>query len=68
MVCRVEGISDPGYGETSKMISESALCLALEGDALTSSGGVFTPASCMGMRLVSRLREAGMVFSVEDVS
>ncbi|MCB9622135.1 MAG: saccharopine dehydrogenase NADP-binding domain-containing protein [Polyangiales bacterium] len=58
---RVEGTSDPGYGETAKMLSESALCLALGGP---SEGGVRTPASTMGMLLVERLRKAGMTFDV----
>ncbi len=61
----VEGTSDPGYGETAKMLSEAALCLALEGDELEAPGGVLTPASCFGMRLVERLRSAGMTFRVE---
>jgi short subunit dehydrogenase-like uncharacterized protein len=62
---RVEGQSDPGYGETAKMLGESALCLALDGASLPAEGGVRTPAGTMGMRLVDRLRDAGMVFSVE---
>jgi short subunit dehydrogenase-like uncharacterized protein len=53
---------DPGYGETSKMLSESALSLAQ--DPLTRVG-VLTPASCMGEHLVKRLRDAGMTFSAE---
>ena len=57
---------DPGYGSTAVMISESALCLALDGAELTSEGGVLTPASAMGMRLVERLRAAGMTFEVES--
>ncbi|HEU4533599.1 MAG TPA: saccharopine dehydrogenase NADP-binding domain-containing protein [Polyangiaceae bacterium] len=60
----VEGTSDPGYGETAKMLSEAAVCLALEGDQLESPGGVLTPAACFGMRLVERLRSAGMTFRV----
>ena len=62
---RVEGKSDPGYGETAKMLSESAMCLALDGDSLAPGGGVLTPASSMGMRLVDRLRRAGMVFEAQ---
>lgn len=58
---RVAGTSDPGYGETAKMLAESALCLALGGP---SDGGVRTPASTMGMLLVERLRQAGMTFEV----
>jgi short subunit dehydrogenase-like uncharacterized protein len=61
---RVVGKSDPGYGETAKMLSESALCLALDGDKLTSRGGVLTPASAMGTRLIERLRAAGMEFEI----
>jgi short subunit dehydrogenase-like uncharacterized protein len=59
---RVEGQNDPGYGETAKMLSESALCLARAD--LTAKGGIRTPASTMGMALVERLRDAGMVFRV----
>jgi short subunit dehydrogenase-like uncharacterized protein len=58
----VEGTSDPGYGETSKMLGESALCLAF--DDLPPRGGVLTPATAMGMKLVERLRAAGMTFRV----
>ncbi|MFK7986101.1 MAG: trans-acting enoyl reductase family protein [Sandaracinaceae bacterium] len=60
----VEGQQDPGYGETAKMLGEAAYCLAIEGAELTSEGGIQTPATAMGMRLVERLREAGMTFSV----
>jgi short subunit dehydrogenase-like uncharacterized protein len=60
----VRGTSDPGYGETSKMLGESALCLAK--DDLPSKGGVLTPATAMGMRLVERLRAAGMTFRVDE--
>ncbi|KAI8925007.1 Saccharopine dehydrogenase-domain-containing protein [Entophlyctis helioformis] len=72
----VKGISDPGYGETAKMISESALCLALQRAQIGTSatgrfksvtGGVATPASTMGMLLVERLRKAGMTFEVKSL-
>jgi short subunit dehydrogenase-like uncharacterized protein len=59
----VEGHRDPGYGATSIMLAESALCLAE--DALPARGGVLTTASCMGMTLVDRLRRAGMTFRVQ---
>ena len=62
---RVEGKSDPGYGETAKMLGESALCLALDRDALEPRHGVLTPASAMGIRLIERLRAAGMTFAIE---
>ncbi len=64
----VKGASDPGYGETAKMLSESAVCLALDGDAISRRGGVLTPAACMGMRLVERLRAAGMTFETSEAS
>jgi short subunit dehydrogenase-like uncharacterized protein len=64
MVAHVAGDNDPGYGETAKMLGESALCLALDDSDLEAGGGVLTPASCMGMRLIDRLRTAGMRFEV----
>jgi short subunit dehydrogenase-like uncharacterized protein len=56
---------DPGYSSTAVMLSESALCLALEGAELPSEGGILTPATAMGMRLVERLRAAGLTLEVE---
>jgi short subunit dehydrogenase-like uncharacterized protein len=58
----VAGKKDPGYGGTAIMLAESALCLAE--DALPARGGVLTTASCMGMKLIDRLRSAGMTFRV----
>lgn len=58
----VKGDRDPGYGSTSKMIAETALCLAeTEGE-----GGVTTPGAALGERLVARLQaHAGLSFAVE---
>ena len=53
---------DPGYGETSKMLAESALCLAQ--DRLPRRAGVVTPAQAMGEALVDRLQAAGIHFKV----
>lgn len=53
---------DPGYGETSRMLAESALCLAC--DELPASGGVLTPAQAMGEPLFKRLQAIGIRFSV----
>lgn len=64
---RVAGTRDPGYGETAKMLAESAMCLAKDGARLEPRFGVLTPATAMGMRLVERLRGAGMTFDVHDV-
>ncbi|KAL4451997.1 hypothetical protein ABPG75_007659 [Micractinium tetrahymenae] len=60
---------DGGYWGTSRMLLESALCLALqqkelEADKTLQKGGVLTPASAMGMLLVERLRKAGLTFKV----
>lgn len=51
---------DPGYGETSKMLAESALCLAT--DDLPSTSGQVTTATAMGDALISRLVDAGLTF------
>ncbi len=64
---RVVGQQDPGYGETSKMLGESALCLALDGERLPDRAGVLTPATAMGHVLTDRLRAAGMTFSAGPV-
>ncbi len=58
---RVSG-GDPGYGETAKMLAESALCLAFD-DNPTTAGSV-TTAQAMGANLMARLRAAGMKFDV----
>lgn len=65
MVASVKGDKDPGYGSTSKMIAESAICLVKNPDAAT--GGIWTPASAMGSLLIDRLQEsAGLTFQVES--
>ncbi|MEU9699332.1 saccharopine dehydrogenase NADP-binding domain-containing protein [Streptomyces sp. NPDC047981] len=56
---------DPGYGETAKILAESALCLALD-DGLPKSAGQVTTAVAMGDALVDRLRAAGIRFRVAD--
>jgi len=55
---------DPGYDETAKMISESALCLALDRDRLPDRYGVLTTAVAMGPVLRERLVKAGIRFDV----
>ncbi len=51
---------DPGYGETAKMLAESALCLAF--DTLPERSGQLTPAVAMGQPLIDRLTRAGIAF------
>ena len=61
----VRGDRDPGYGSTSKMISECAICLLR--DAPDVPAGIWTPGAAMGDRLVKRLVDhAGLTFSVES--
>jgi short subunit dehydrogenase-like uncharacterized protein len=59
----VKGDKDPGYGSTSKMIAETALCLIGSPEA---AGGVWTPGAALRGKLVERLEtKAGMMFAVE---
>jgi short subunit dehydrogenase-like uncharacterized protein len=60
----VKGDRDPGYGSTSKMIAESAICLVR--DATDVPGGIWTPGAALQQRLIKRLQDhAGMTFAVE---
>ena len=60
---RVTGDMDPGYGSTSKMIAESALCLVQ--DCSNLAGGIYTPAPSMGEKLIDRLiKKAGLTFDL----
>jgi short subunit dehydrogenase-like uncharacterized protein len=60
----VKGDRDPGYGSTSKMIAECAVCLLR--DAPEVAGGIWTPGAAMGERLIRRLVDnAGLTFQVE---
>jgi short subunit dehydrogenase-like uncharacterized protein len=64
-VAKVTGDRDPGYGSTAKMISEAAICLADEVPAEEVGGGLWTPASAMGQKLITRLvRNAGLTFEM----
>jgi short subunit dehydrogenase-like uncharacterized protein len=56
---RVSG-GDPGYGETAKMLAESALCLAFDDNPATA--GSVTTAQAMGDNLMARLVAAGIKF------
>lgn len=62
----VTGDRDPGYGSTSKMIAESAVCLMRNADIV--EGGIWTPAPAMGSLLIRRLSDfAGLTFTDETV-
>ena len=55
---------DPGYGETAKMLAESALCLAF--DDVPKTSGQVTTAVAMGDKLIRRLVRAGLTFRVVE--
>ncbi|KAK2078987.1 hypothetical protein QBZ16_002677 [Prototheca wickerhamii] len=62
---------DAGYWGASRMVLESALAIALEGDKLEKDdkiqkGGVLTPASGLGDTLLQRLKAAGFYFNIVD--
>src|SRR6195952_4040830 len=60
----VKGDRDPGYGSTSKMISECAICLLR--DTPDVPAGFWTPGAAMGHKLIKRLVDhAGLTFGVE---
>ena len=59
----VKGDRDPGYGSTSKMIAECAMCLR---EMPEIPAGIWTPGAAMGDRLIKRLIDhAGITFDVE---
>jgi short subunit dehydrogenase-like uncharacterized protein len=60
----VTGDRDPGYGSTSKMISECAMCMLR--DVTDVAAGFWTPGAAMQHKLIKRLRDnAGLTFEVE---
>jgi short subunit dehydrogenase-like uncharacterized protein len=61
VVTEVSG-GDPGYGETAKMLAESAFALAF--DDLPVTAGQVTPAAAMADALIDRLTKAGIEFRV----
>jgi len=60
----VRGDRDPGYGSTSKMISQCAICLLRDTPGVPA--GIWTPGAAMGHKLIKRLVDhAGLTFAVE---
>ena len=59
----VKGKYDPGYGSTSRMLSETGIALL----SCEAEGGVGTPGAFLGEALVDRLQEhAELTFAVEN--
>ena len=54
---------DPGYGETSKFISELALAIILDYNKLNNTKGVISPAECGGKIFLERLINSNIKFS-----
>jgi short subunit dehydrogenase-like uncharacterized protein len=66
LAARIKGDKDPGYGSTSKMLGEAAVCLSL--DPLPSNYGILTPATAMGEALWKRLdKNAGLSFKIKEL-
>lgn len=67
LVTEVSG-GDPGYGATSVMLGQCALCLLEERQALPACSGVVTTAQALGERLIRRLQAHGIEFRVQSRS
>ena len=66
-LAKVTGDMDPGYGSTSKMLAECAICLALD-DTLNENYGVITPSVAFEENILERLQNnAGLTFSMKKI-
>jgi short subunit dehydrogenase-like uncharacterized protein len=63
VLTKVSG-GDPGYSETSKMLSETALTLLENIGKLPIAGGVLTPCGALGNLLIEKLQSKGIMFEV----
>ncbi|MDT8428927.1 MAG: saccharopine dehydrogenase NADP-binding domain-containing protein [Pseudomonadales bacterium] len=65
LMASVKGNMDPGYGSTSKMIAETAVCLVKHPAA--AAGGIWTPGAALQGLLIDRLAQnAGMTFALAN--
>ncbi len=63
----LKGEGDPGYGSTSKMLAESAVCIAKDEKETPDRFGVLTPSIALGSALLNRLKEnAGLSFQISE--
>ena len=61
---KVYGDMDPGYGSTSKIMSQAAVCIAQDVSS-DFKGGFWTPATILGDQLIDRLNtHSGVTFEV----
>ena len=66
-IAKVTGDMDPGYGSTSKMLAECAICLALD-NPLNENYGVITPSVAFEGNILERLQNnAGLEFSMKKI-
>ena len=56
---------DPGYGQTSKMLAECAMCMVYNEKALPTKYGVITPSIAFGSTLLDRLKQIGIDFYIK---
>ena len=62
-VAKVKGDRDPGYGSTSKMLAEAAICLAKDKEDCPSVSGILSPAVALAGPYLKRLSDnAGLTF------
>ena len=62
---KVTGDRDPGYGSTSKMLAEAAICLAMDRDKCPTTAGLLTPSTALGDAYIDRLQNnAGLTFEL----
>ena len=61
----VTGDKDPGYGSTSGLVAEAAICLSQK--PKDKEGGILTPAAAMGAELRQRVQaNAGLTFTLAE--
>lgn len=59
---------DPGYTETSKFISELALCIVTQYKQLNQKKGILTPMECAGELIIDRLKKRDIAITVNEES
>jgi len=65
VIAKVKGDRDPGYGSTSKMLGEAAVCLALDKSRCPEVAGLLTPATALADPYIERLESnAGLSFEI----
>lgn len=58
--------NDPGYVDTSRMLVESGLAMALEQEVIEKSGGCYSSAACFQGTILQRLIDTGCTFKISE--